>query len=762
MKHGVGEVGVRGKMIQDGVSSSKTDLILQHARRVLEENKALMASHGVAPVQKKTSPSSKVTTTEEVVASPKAAEEAPSARDAMMAMLAKRQKANEEKVEAATPIVADPNPHADTNLRNDVIYAKYLKMIKVGCPIASVAAKMVQEQVCATHEQAVAILAKSSEAHVPPASSLSTPTEMNSIQETRQENGLSSVPASEHPLYAKYFRMLKMGLPLPAVKHKMVQEGVDPSFLDKNPTELIPLDSSNKAASTVAVSEHPSYAKYFKMKNMGLPVDAVKHKMRGEGVDPAFLDKDPSEQVPAVSPSDSTSNSCGGGLAGLLLKKSLGTVDKAQQQQHKQQQPRKKKLFWKGLDASKVTKDSLWFEAKESGDGVVALDETEFNKLFVEAAPSAAEVAAKQAEAAVQEEAAAKKKRINLIDPKRGQNGGIALARLKVPFSLVRTHISNMNDECFTIEQLRSLEEFLPTQEEADLLKNFKGDASMLGQAEKYMREMLGFTSAAKHIQCMIYKQQFQARALECSQTVEKIDKACDDVKSSKGLKKVLLTILTVGNQMNDGAGNIGFSLDSLLKLQSAKAFDKKTSILSYVITLVHRSDEASLQFPLDLAHVAEASRLTLDGVVAEKCQLVAGLENCSRILSQATEANPSFVSFLQAAECKCEELNSLIESAREKYTSVLNYFGEDTSLQAHEFFTTISKFAQDFVHERDVLERHMKADARRMQQQTKDKESKENRRMSTNSAGISGHTLAKTMLQKNASNNSPRRASIV
>jgi len=61
---------------------------------------------------------------------------------------------------------------------------------------------------------------------------------------------------------------------------------------------------------------------------------------------------------------------------------------------------------------------------------------------------------------------------------------------------------------------------------------------------------------------------------------------ACDDVKMSLRLKKVLKTILKVGNQMNDGADHLGFTLDSLLKLQSAKAYDKKTSILQYVIML--------------------------------------------------------------------------------------------------------------------------------------------------------------------------------
>lgn len=110
----------------------------------------------------------------------------------------------------------------------------------------------------------------------------------------------------------------------------------------------------------------------------------------------------------------------------------------------------------------------------------------------------------------------------------------------------------------------------------------------------------------------MIYKQQFKSRVTECSTTLTVIENACDDVKMSVRLKKVLKTILKVGNQMNDGEDNLGFTLDSLLKLQSAKAFDKKTSILQYVIMLIYRNDEKCLGFPDELSHCAEASRLTL------------------------------------------------------------------------------------------------------------------------------------------------------
>jgi len=113
------------------------------------------------------------------------------------------------------------------------------------------------------------------------------------------------------------------------------------------------------------------------------------------------------------------------------------------------------------------------------------------------------------------------------------------------------------------------------------VLKSFKGDLNLIGQAEKYMMEMLDFDDAASRINCMMFKKHFAARVDEIMDMIRKIANASNDVRSSARLKKVLKTILKVGNQMNDGEGHVGFTLDSLLKLQSAKAFDKKPQYYS-------------------------------------------------------------------------------------------------------------------------------------------------------------------------------------
>jgi len=51
----------------------------------------------------------------------------------------------------------------------------------------------------------------------------------------------AGVPASQHPTYAKYFRSVRFGAPMSAVKRDMRALGLDADLLD-TPDKLLPLD----------------------------------------------------------------------------------------------------------------------------------------------------------------------------------------------------------------------------------------------------------------------------------------------------------------------------------------------------------------------------------------------------------------------------------------------------------------------------------------------------------------------------------------
>jgi len=74
------------------------------------------------------------------------------------------------------------------------------------------------------------------------------------------------------------------------VRHALQWDGLDPNVLDDNP---------NQNAAAVALKDDPKYATYFKMLKVGLSMDAVKHKMIEDGEDPSVMDGD--HDLPASS-----------------------------------------------------------------------------------------------------------------------------------------------------------------------------------------------------------------------------------------------------------------------------------------------------------------------------------------------------------------------------------------------------------------------------------------------------------------------------
>ena len=732
-KHGVGELGIKGKLIVDGMSEDNAEETVRKAKKVMggkrlglipsKKTKVSVEfvdkgeSGGTIEIKQRKvgSPTKKdeiqvpVTNARAKEKEEKVCNNSALATNPIEAMLNARAKDNGEKSaaspksgvqkqETSTSNVVDAAKEAglrDTGailLKDHPVYAKYFKMLKVSIPLGAVKAKMAQEGL----DPSVLDQLPNDFYTSPPASAGAKV----ALSSTSSNDG---VALKDHPVYAKYFKMLKVSIPLGAVKAKMAQEGLDPSVLDQGPDSKVgECLSKPEAKDAVPLKEHPIYAKYFKMLKVGLPPPQVKNKMVQEGADPSVLDKDPTEKLSAAA------NSFGDELAAGTSISSNATKN----------QPRKKKMYWKAIEKEAIDKNSLWAN-DENEDEDIIVDEQEFKMLFVESVNSPKKRAATTMSSESNTKSKASKKQVTyLIDMKRGQNASIALSRIKMSYVEVRENIAMMEDEPFSADQLDFLLEYLPTYEEQQKLKSFKGDMDSLGQPEKFMLEMSTLDKAAPIIEVLLYKKRFNDRMKETACNVSKVERACDDVKLSKSLKKVMKTILKVGNQMNSDKDNeaFAFTLDSLLKLQTAKAFDKKTSILQYVIMLIHRNDKDCLALPEDLCHIAEASRITMEQVEAERQQLKQGLDdaiNLVSILKKTASPSESMQLFLHEASNAISDLDTQVNQVKQKYANVLVYFGENTSMSSNEFFETLNKFVMAFSRDREFFQAKLQREER-------------------------------------------------
>lgn len=199
------------------------------------------------------------------------------------------------------------------------------------------------------------------------------------------------------PKYDRYFRMLKVGMPLDVVKHAMTQDGVDPSVMDGDH------DRPAGFGSGPSLKDDPKYMKYFKMLKMGLPMGAVQNAMERDGVDPSVMERD--HTLPA------TVNGGGEGHP---------QMENIPKDTH-----RRTRLHWDTL--RKVRSNSLWAKINQDEElEDIDIDEEEFAQLFQ------AELAPTQGSKARSGISSKRGAAVRVIDSKRANNGGIILARLKM------------------------------------------------------------------------------------------------------------------------------------------------------------------------------------------------------------------------------------------------------------------------------------------------------------------------------------------
>jgi Subunit CCDC53 of WASH complex len=224
-------------------------------------------------------------------------------RKAMMDMLAKKAGGSESAASSSGTVP----------LKDCKTFGKYFKMMKVGLPTPAVVQKMMSDGAVSSEQKGFDILALGGDGPSPilgqaPAGGGDAAKNMMDML-AKRSGGVGGAPNSDpkvalkdHPSYAKYFKMLKVGLPKDNVKFKMEQDGLDKDILDRDPESLVsskdPKAAAAEEAEDVAVSYHPKYGKYFRMLSVRLPKDAIKAKMEADGLDPDFLDKNPEERIP--------------------------------------------------------------------------------------------------------------------------------------------------------------------------------------------------------------------------------------------------------------------------------------------------------------------------------------------------------------------------------------------------------------------------------------------------------------------------------
>jgi len=437
--------------------------------------------------------------------------------------------------------------------------SKYKKMVKMGVPEAGIRNKIKADGFDGSFYEFYVTETKSPE----PAPGAST----------------APVPPKGFDV-SKYKKMIKMGVPEPAIRNKIKADGFDKSCYD------IYVTGTQAPKATPSLPPPPKgfdVSKYKKMMKMRVPEASIRNKIRADGFDADLFDKyisGKTASTPLVTKK-------------VVKKKPTGPIPTKPAIQPLKKM---KNLHWSRmiLDPKDKT-DNIWSKMKSS----LKVNEKQLVSLFGRDVKAVSNKIVKKS--------SNRNKKKQVLDAKRFQNLSILMSSLP-PISSIRNHILGMDDaiSCSQVEQLLAKG---PTPDDMNLLAG--EDPKALAAPERLLLILNDIPHFSTRLRCWKYIMDFDAEFQSCEKFLRNYQIASAKLLKSNTIKHVFSLILQIGNYLNGGTRKgqaDGFSLDTLKKLSGVRTKDRRT-LLAYVAQLCKDKIPDSKNLKAELRPLEEAAK---------------------------------------------------------------------------------------------------------------------------------------------------------
>lgn len=593
-------------------------------------------------------------------------------------------KSNVSSIEEATKSDNDQQ----TDPEHDI--SKYKRMKSVGVPLGSILHKMKSDGL---------------------------PDHVISSFESDSEGNNQNIPKtlvkgkSSDESYAKYKKMILVGLPLNSVLHKMKNDGIEEQEINKFELEFNKSSTAEPTHSKIKEKEitdldiqnDESLSKYNKMVAMRVPPQAVANKMRQDGIIQAKITA--FEKMHGLSTAAKRSP-----LNPLPLPPS--------NDQKKRTSVKMQKIFWNPVSQDKL-EQSLWSKGDSESDLTVEdSDIKELEKLFQ----------AKTLNTATKTVSSNKgKKHVtnapSLLDPRRSYNLAISLAQFKSfpTFNDLVDSVTSLDMSKLSLQQVQILVTLLPSKDEIKGISSYNGPQSELGKVERFFLAISKSPSFSKILRCFVFISQFDENSENMKETLETLERACKDIVGSQKLCDVLKLLLAIGNLVNEGAGKPhakGITLDSLLKTATKKGLDGKTKVIDVVVANFMKKDTGSttMQFTEEIKYVSSI-RTDVKDCKGSLTELKSGFQTMLLVLKEEKEKespNCTFTTrcetFAESISLKLNSLEKALYTCEESFVELCKFFALDPKAShAPEIFNIITSFSKVVQDSRDSFLRRQR-----------------------------------------------------
>ncbi|CAK1546855.1 unnamed protein product [Leptosia nina] len=292
---------------------------------------------------------------------------------------------------------------------------------------------------------------------------------------------------------------------------------------------------------------------------------------------------------------------------------------------------------------------------------------------------------------------------ITLLDGKRSLNVNIFLKQFRSSNEDIIQLIREGAHDDIGTEKLRGLLKILPEIDECEMLKAYTGDVTKLGNAEKFLLQLIQLPSYKLRIECMLLKEEWASTAGYLESAINAILVAGDDLMSSRAIQEVLYIALIAGNFLNAGGyagGAAGVKLSSLQKLSDIRANKPGMNLMHYVAMQAERKNKELVHFADDIRVLEEAAKASVEQLHNEINTLASRISALKRDVTSTAQQDikEQMGDFLQVAEREISALNKDMEEVESIRKQLAEFFCEDpVSFKLEECFKTFASFCGKF-----------------------------------------------------------------
>lgn len=367
-----------------------------------------------------------------------------------------------------------------------------------------------------------------------------------------------------------------------------------------------------------------------------------------------------------------------------------------------------KPLHW--VKVTRAMSGSLWADAQKYDEANRApeFDMSELECLFSTALPTSDHSGSGDKAGGRRASLGSKVDKVHLVDLRRAHTCEIMLTKVKMPLPDVMSAVLALDDSILDVDQVENLIKFCPVKEEMELLKGYAGDKDNLGRCEQFFLEMMKVPRVESKLRVFSFKIQFASQVSDLRNSLNIVNEASREVRESVKLRRIMQTILSLGNALNQGTARgsaIGFRLDSLLKLIDTRARNNKMTLMHYLCKVLADKLPELLDFDQDLSHLEAGSKIQLKTLAEEMQSISKGLGKVEQELTASENDGPVsegfrkiLKGFLNTAEADARSLTSLYSEVGRNADALALYFGEDPARCPYEqVVTTLVNFKTMF-----------------------------------------------------------------